>query len=458
MLLLSCATTVTFARDDVCFTDLSHPDAPFRQAGPLLGFSQDQLNAFLVKGHDILSNAPPSIETCLASYQSSQILEILPQVIGKCLKVATIQNLPVAKELTSAFDVQKFKANPLYVVDYAVHNISSPQFTSMCSPIMKDVLPCLATALPRILDSLQSNSNGCCDPFFKDAQTKFGVSLTDMLLSLIPKLADVLCSVRTPGFNDHASQTCAYTMVQTFLGVDPFQVLNMFKISNANGCRASKGESFTTGVSDQLIVLGNEAAGITIDSCAVPMDNLVSEFARFPFFQSHPLWSKLFADDQVVSGMDLTSYLPVMAMDSMYGMNISAMMMDQMTFHFPSGFAEACDFNSTVVLASSLCDEAKKNQRGDANVIDSSFKVTVNESVIIDAVNESANPDAVNDNIITDSVIPDAVNENIMDENKPTVTNTTSSAGATLGTSHVLALVVMCFMTALYWFNLLHIF
>lgn len=366
LLWISCATFVlTLAEDGVCQTDLSHPEAPVRQIAPIIGVSNDQLDSLVALGHKVLTLAPPAIETCLASYQSGSIIDILPNVIEKCLKVATLPQAPIFEELTAAFDVAAFDANFLYAVNYAI-GISSSQFTDSCKPITQDLLPCLLTAVPFIMESLQAHSNGCCDVFFNDAETKLGKSLSDMLLSLLPELVNVLCSVRTPGFNDEASQTCAYTFVQTALGENPIHALTLFQISEENACPAYQGEAFTTGSSDQVVTLGNATAGITYDSCAIPVDTLVSDLATFPFFQTDAVWSKLFAKDQMLSGSEVVPLLPAMIMDMAYG-GVVGGLLSQMTLHLPSGFSDACAFVSTLVLATSTPSSVSPSQDDGGN-------------------------------------------------------------------------------------------
>ena len=271
-----------------------------------------------------------------------------------------------------------------------------------------DVLTCLTEAVPTLMDHLKTKSNGCCEAFFKDAEIMFGKSLEDVILSVASKLMDVACSVQTPGFNENDSQTCAYTFyhaLKATLTQDPLQLLGMFQLTNANACDAYNGEMFLGGIFDQDIALGDKMTNFVMGSCAVPIDNLLSELASFPFFQSDSLWSKLFAENQVVTVGEILEYLQTSEIGtflidqefdggnkkrSMKGFDVKGFdvedlatsekrvgspkssaseynfttylmegfgeknftLLNNFELNIPSGFADTCDFKSDIVLAS----------------------------------------------------------------------------------------------------------
>ena len=230
----------------------------------------------------------------------------------------------------------------------------------------------------------------------------FGKSLEDVILSVASKLMDVACSVQTPGFNENDSQTCAYTFyhaLKATLTQDPLQLLGMFQLTNANACDAYNGEMFLGGIFDQDIALGDKMTNFVMGSCAVPIDNLLSELASFPFFQSDSLWSKLFAENQVVTVGEILEYLQTSEIGtylidqefervgspkssaSEYNFTTYLMrglgeknfiLLNNFELNIPSGFADTCDFKSDIVLASPASADQSDNSAASIDQSDNS--------------------------------------------------------------------------------------
>lgn len=364
-ILLFLAATATSAQDtttqgqvttaqETCTTDILNPISQF---GQILSLGPQPESAMMISLIKLLS---PNFETCLASTTIVDLLPLIQNQFSQCINVVT----PIT-------EIEKMLGN---------FDAGSPgNFSDLC-PLSKQVLTCLKTVLPTLMSTLKEKSSGCCDALLTDTDMSPGTTLNDLILSLATKVNDVFCSVQTPGFDGHASQTCAFTFYQAFnktAVTTPSQLYGLLSLTNDNACDAYNGKTISSQNRD--IAIGDLENGIVMGSCAVPVDNFMSELAQFPYFKSDPLWSKLFAKDERVTVMEIITTLKASFEDTKVNFpNSVGEKWDEFfrsweTFNLelnvPTAFTGDCVFEASIELASlaskddtpSLCHKVKRS-------------------------------------------------------------------------------------------------
>lgn len=377
------------AQYDACETDISSSRTSWR--APLqnmLGLDPNELESYLVQAHGAMESIP-ALEMCLASYDTAQVMQVLLNVLGSCASVASLATSPTVKELTASLeetwkDMDPEAPLPLKVSDLpsnddvkatmmtmamkVVRRITNDQVASICSILRADVVPCLTTTIATVMESLTAHSNTCCDPWMETITETLGDSLENVMMTLIPSLVDTMCDTRSPGFSDAPSQTCGYTFLQTLAANDEpwHQLAGLAQLPNDHACAAHTGDTWSLSepaTEDTTWRFGDKTKGITMDSCAIPIDAFVSMVAEFPIMTTHPLWSKLIGPEAPgIKGQELLKFWESSwGDDSESSQKMDAMLNNPwgdkfkvMNFHIPSGFADTCVFKSSILDETAL--------------------------------------------------------------------------------------------------------
>lgn len=371
---------VVNAEENQCFTSLGDPESPFKSLGPMIVklqnplLNEDQILPAVPYTMNVLSYILQAVgaqygvptadfETCLASSDGLALVSnTLMGALSTCAPVAALTELQEVKTLlanlpSDPIDLPKvndFMTFLLETEDEAYQNI--------CKPLVGTVLPCIQVLVPSLMAQLKANA--CCDPLLSKLQAMLGTEPAVFVDQFVTKVLDLLCAIRTPGFNGNDEQTCSYTLLQTILLPEDLlgKVSSVFQaliIPDSQVCQAYAGEEFENADGNGLFnsadttdgALGNSTEGIAIEGCANQMDAMVAFLATIPLLANDAMMSQVLTPGQCLKGTDLLS--------SSYGKFLSSllppgmfpylqMFMSRGCFNFPTGFS--CDFASTTVL------------------------------------------------------------------------------------------------------------
>ncbi|KAF0708150.1 hypothetical protein DYB28_009795 [Aphanomyces astaci] len=282
--------------------------------------------------HDFTDMLPHPIAECIGSVNASDLLAaVMPSLKDPVCATAYVSLLTWKGEVSSA------------LVSVAGEVLTDKVFEAICAPFV-DVIPCLESVLLQTVMPLVT-SQPCCSSVLSDVVRNFGAPLDVIVSNATRLVADVVCSTQSPGFYNQSSQTCAFTLLESFLAPtrkDPSvlfsNTLNAMQVPNDQGVAAMSGKMFkgTLNITKPALFTAPFLPG----SCVRPANSLLTWVRSFPILQEStyglPL-SQLFNDNSCLPGGPLMSIFTSGDSPAMLGMK--AMVRNNAScFHLANGY------------------------------------------------------------------------------------------------------------------------
>lgn len=235
---------------------------------------------------------------------SSKFATSLTSLLGTDVPVGAFSGLsdavPWLSKCAGAIDVQAIVASIAAsttvkncvstLENYELDFTTAAGRTSGCSMLTNTVIPCINSTMTEVVMDAISSTGGCCDDMQAQFKTLFGNSLQEMVVKLMQKAANVVCSTRsfTNLAGSKTTEVCGYSIINSFGFVESddevASLLNLIQIPNDQMCSAMAGKSFTnTKQATATIGFGTKGAD-TMGICTKPLDELIQYLASWPLF------------------------------------------------------------------------------------------------------------------------------------------------------------------------------
>lgn len=190
----------------------------------------------------------------------------------------------------------------------STNGTKDPFASSLCPMMNTTLFPCVDTMLVKAVNDLIKSGGECCNDMATKMPELLGQDLKSFLSSLMVRIADVLCSVKTwvdPTTGEKKTETCGANLIGIVINVEGLEnLIQMLKIPNDQACAAMKGENFTSTSGESFNFFEGQE---TLDSCFAPMNLLFTDLAKLPMIATSDL-SPAFEADKCLKGEDILDW------------------------------------------------------------------------------------------------------------------------------------------------------
>ncbi|KAF0693756.1 Aste57867_15330 [Aphanomyces stellatus] len=299
-----------------------------------------------------------SMHQALRPYDPANLLFQIPLAWSQCL--ASLNPDAILKQVlavaeTSPSCIRSMSA--LAMLKWPRANWTNTAYQSMCSPLVRSIVPCLKTGvLPAVFSPVLGSP--CCVEMIHDFEDGVGDTPQVFLSNALEYAVNVVCSTQSPGFQGTANQTCGYALAKSF-GTDSHspivsaRVLTALQVPNNDTCNAALGNPFTTtsGVVNTTLFTTPDVP----TSCVQPILDLVAYVRQWPVTANASLagvhLADLFGDGTCVNGSLITTALGANLSAFLYrellGVNVTQV--NATCVHLANG--KSCGWAGTFVAA-----------------------------------------------------------------------------------------------------------
>ncbi|RLN85401.1 hypothetical protein BBJ28_00018230 [Nothophytophthora sp. Chile5] len=201
---------------------------------------------------------------------------------------------------------------------------TSDGWSSVCPLLENTLIPCIKSAMSKVIMTALASTGGCCDALLAEVETSFTDSLDVMVEKLLEFGANVMCSERkyTNLKSVKTTELCGYSLSHAFDYINYIdgdsvlpQLTNLGQVPNDQMCNAFAGNAFTN-TKGGSATIGFGTNGVdTMGICLQPVDELVQHLMTWPFFKqtldadgTSVLLSDLFTTGKSIRGNLLLSW------------------------------------------------------------------------------------------------------------------------------------------------------